>query len=65
MNDSVKKILGIVLIAFVLVLSFTLIKRLPPIMKVLVIGGDVLAIYYAYTELINKKTKKDEENLED
>lgn len=59
MNDTVKKIIGFLIIAFVVVLSLTLIKKLPPVMKVLAIGVDIFAIYFAYTELIKTKIKKD------
>lgn len=66
MNDTTKKILGWVVIAFVVVLSFTLIKRLPPIMKVLVFGADIFVIYYSYIELIAKtNAKKSKKSLED
>ena len=61
MNSTVKKILGWLAIFFIVVLTFTLIKRLPSILKVLILGVNVLTIYYAYTKLILIKKEKKEE----
>ena len=60
MNDTVKKILGYLAIAFVVILTLTFIKRLPSIVKLVALGANIFTIYFAYTELIKKKSKKSE-----
>ena len=57
MNDTVKKILGWLAIAGVVILTLTFIKRLPSIVKLLALGANIFTIYFAYTELIRRKKK--------
>jgi hypothetical protein len=58
MNDTVKKILGYLAIAAVIILTLTFIKRLPPIVKLFALGANIFTIYFSYTELIKRKNKK-------
>ena len=58
MNDTVKKILGYLTIAAVVILTLTFIKRLPAIVKLIALGANIFTIYFAYTELIKRKNKE-------
>ena len=60
MKENIKKILLSLLIVFVVVLTMTYIKRMPPVMKVMALAVDLVIVYWAYVNLIIKKTKKDE-----
>ena len=55
MNDTVKKILGYLAIAAVIILTLTFIKRLPSFVKLIALGANIFTIYFAYTELIKRK----------
>ena len=63
MNETLKKILMGLLVAFVILLTLKYVKMLPAIMKVLALAGNVITIYWAYTVFKNKskKDKKDEQ----
>jgi len=50
-----KVILGCLIIAALLVLTFIYIKYIPPIMKAVLIILDVAIIYLSYTGLIKQK----------
>jgi uncharacterized membrane protein len=58
MNDTVKKILGYLAIAAVIILTLTFIKRLPSFAKLIALGANIFTIYFAYTELIKRKNKE-------
>ena len=60
-NQTFKKIMGILIIAFVLVLTIKFVKMLPAFMKILALGGNVATIYLVYRELIYYKTKNKED----
>ena len=59
MKENIKKILLSLLIVFVVVLTMTYIKRMPPVMKVMMLAVDLVVVYWAYVNLITKN-KKDE-----
>lgn len=58
MNHTVKKILGYLAIAAVVILTLTFIKRLPAFVKLVAFGANIFTIYFAYTELIKRKDEK-------
>jgi len=57
-KDILKKIIGYILIGLVVVVTISLIKVLPVIMKLLALAANVLTIYLAYTYFINNKQNK-------
>lgn len=59
MNDTIKKIIGWLLILFIVILTLTFIKKVPSIVKVFALAANIFTIYFAYTELIKRKLKKD------
>lgn len=59
MNKStLSKILGILIIAFVVLSTLKYIKLLPAILKVLALAANLVTIYIAYNYFINLKNKK-------
>lgn len=62
MSPLIRKILGVFVIAAVILITITLIKKLPPIMKLVALTADVIAIYYAVILIKNKKSK-DEKSI--
>jgi heme O synthase-like polyprenyltransferase len=65
MNENLKKILAVLLIAFMVVLTLRYIKMLPAVMKIAALAVDVITIYWAYTVIKTKTNKKEEDELED
>lgn len=59
MNDTIKKIIGWLLILFIVILTLTFIKKVPSIVKVFALAANIFTIYFAYTELIKRKFKKE------
>lgn len=59
-NKIIRKIIGVLIIAFILTLTVMLIKRLPPLLKIVNLGVDVIAIYLTIKNFL--KTKKSKEN---
>ena len=60
MSPIVKKIIGFFLIAFAVIVTIVLIKKLPPIMKLIALAADVFTIYIA-VNLIKSKNKKEKD----
>ena len=61
-NTVFRKIIGILIITAVLIITFTLIKRLPPVMKVVSLAANVATIYFTVNYFIKQKKKKEEKN---
>jgi hypothetical protein len=61
-NTVFRKIIGILIIAAALIITFTLIKRLPPVMKVVSLAANVATIYFTVNYFIKQKKKKEEKN---
>lgn len=59
-NKVFRKIMGGIIIAFVIILTLTLIKRLPPIMKVVSLAANVATIYFTVNYFFKNKKKKEE-----
>jgi len=55
---TLSKILGILIIAFVVLATLKYIKLLPAILKVLALAANLVTIYIAYNYFINLKNKK-------
>jgi hypothetical protein len=55
---TVKKILGIIAVALVLLITARYIKMLPAVLKVLALAANVLTVYYAYNQFINQNKNK-------
>ncbi len=63
MNETLKKILAVLLISFMIVLTMMYVKRMPPVMKIAALAIDAVAFYWAYT-ILKTKPKKEEDELE-
>jgi uncharacterized membrane protein len=62
-KETLYKILGILIIAFAILLTVKFVKMLPAVLKVAALGANVAIIYQAYNSLIkNKKEKEDGES---
>ena len=57
MNPILKKITGFFLIALAVIVTLVLIKKLPPIMKLITLAADVFTVYIAVGLIKNKKVK--------
>lgn len=55
---TIKKILGIVAVALVLLMTARHIKMLPAVLKVLALAANILTVYYAYNQFINQNKNK-------
>jgi len=55
---TVKKILGIIAVALVLLITARYIKMLPAVLKVLALAANILTVYYAYNQFINQNKNK-------
>jgi uncharacterized membrane protein len=53
-NTIFKKIIGVLIIAFILTLTVVLIKRLPPLLKIVNLGVDVTLIYLTIKNFFKK-----------
>lgn len=61
LNPTLKKIIGFFLIALAILVTIVLIKRLPPIMKLIALAADAFTIYLA-VNLIKSKKKDEKSN---
>jgi len=61
MNENLKKILAVLLIAFMVVLTLMFVKKLPPVMKIAALAVDTVVVYWAYTFLKTKNKKEQDE----
>jgi hypothetical protein len=57
-KTTLSKILGILIIAFVVLATLKYIKLLPAILKILALAANLVTIYLAYNYFINLKNKK-------
>jgi hypothetical protein len=57
-NPILKKTIGFFLITGAVMVTIVFVKRLPPIMKLMVLAADVITIYYAVQLIKNKKQNK-------
>ena len=58
LSPTIKKIIGFFLIALAVLTTVMLIKKLPPVMKLIALSADVFTIYIA-VNLIKSKSKKE------
>jgi len=58
MNPTLKKILVLLAIAFVMLLTLNFIKVLPALLKILALAANIVTIYWAYTIFKEKKDKQ-------
>ncbi len=56
-KTTLKKILGIITIAFVALLTIRFIKMLPAILKVLALAANAITVYFAYNQFLNQNQK--------
>ncbi len=56
-KTTLSKILGILIIAFVVLATLKYVKLLPAILKVLALAANLVTIYLAYNYFINLKNK--------
>tara|TARA_B100000700_G_C14926581_1_gene799746 strand:+ start:39 stop:230 length:192 start_codon:yes stop_codon:yes gene_type:complete len=52
------KIIGYVIIGFIVLINIRFILKLPPILKLMALGADIISIYLVYNYFINNKSKK-------
>lgn len=63
MKQNLKKVLGVLMIAFVVLLTIRYIKVLSPVLKVLALGLNVITIYYTIQLFKgDEKTKSKEDD---
>jgi arginine exporter protein ArgO len=60
MSPIVKKIIGFFLIALAVIVAIVLIKKLPPVMKLIALAADLFTIFIA-VNLIKSKNKKEKD----
>ena len=60
MSPIVKKIIGFFLIALAVIVTIVLIKKLPPVMKLIALAADLFTIFIA-VNLIKSKNKKEKD----
>jgi len=56
-KTTLSKIIGILIIAFVALVTLKYVKLLPAILKVLALAANLVTIYLAYNYFINLKNK--------
>jgi hypothetical protein len=55
---TIKKILGIIAVALVLLMTARFIKMLPAVLKVLALAANIFTVYFAYNQFINQNKNK-------
>jgi heme O synthase-like polyprenyltransferase len=60
-KNTLRVILGYLIIALVVLVTLKYVKLLPAILKVLALAANLVTIYFAYNYFINLKNKKEKD----